>query len=264
MHLAAFLQERDRLFAVGRVVIDEGDLLALELVESAFLLGDVLQDDVGRRPVGAEQREVPLEHRAVARFGASIPHCHQRDLVNWRLFGERKGHAGRERVHVSGSGRTLPLQTLVALHSAVGGVAELALLPYDLDAVDAASALVDQRVVVGDAVGNGHAVGRVGPSAVDQGRNELFVLRKRRRSGRRTAERRERDPDVSSNHRLFSVMGRTARAGPRAATPPRRRAAWLRIFVVWCSLPCDPSGWGSFMQWALYHASIARWQLKPY
>src|SRR5262249_10252834 len=25
----------------------------------------------------------------------------------------------------------------------------------------------------------------------------------------------------------------------RAATPPRRRA-WLRIFVVGCSLPCDP------------------------
>src|SRR5262249_41080869 len=28
---------------------------------------------------------------------------------------------------------------------------------------------------------------------------------------------------------------------PRVATPPpRRRAAWLRIFVVRCSLPCDP------------------------
>src|SRR5215470_11322289 len=26
----------------------------------------------------------------------------------------------------------------------------------------------------------------------------------------------------------------------RAATPPRRRAAWLRIFVVRCGLPCDP------------------------
>src|SRR6516225_9028488 len=35
------------------------------------------------------------------------------------------------------------------------------------------------------------------------------------------------------------LMGRTARAGPRAATRQRRRA-WLRIFVVGCSLPCDP------------------------
>src|SRR6516165_2938685 len=40
---------------------------------------------------------------------------------------------------------------------------------------------------------------------------------------------------------------------PRAATPLlRRREAWLRIFVVRCSLPCDPSGWGSFMQWRDY------------
>src|SRR5215813_11349247 len=32
-----------------------------------------------------------------------------------------------------------------------------------------------------------------------------------------------------------------AAPAPRAATrPPRRRQAWLRIFVVGCSLPCDP------------------------
>src|SRR5262249_16614020 len=31
----------------------------------------------------------------------------------------------------------------------------------------------------------------------------------------------------------------TPARAPRAATPPRRRA-WLRIFVVRCSLPCDP------------------------
>src|SRR5262245_8979791 len=35
---------------------------------------------------------------------------------------------------------------------------------------------------------------------------------------------------------------------------PRRRA-WLRIFGVRYSLPCDPSGWGSFMQWRIYHPS---------
>src|SRR5947209_10045369 len=27
---------------------------------------------------------------------------------------------------------------------------------------------------------------------------------------------------------------------PRAATPPPRRRAWLRIFLVRCGLPCDP------------------------
>src|SRR5262249_39325429 len=46
---------------------------------------------------------------------------------------------------------------------------------------------------------------------------------------------------------------------PRAATQPLRRRVWLRIFVVRCSLPCDPSGWGSSKQWrGRYHASIAR------
>ena len=36
-----------------------------------------------------------------------------------------------------------------------------------------------------------------------------------------------------------------AAPAPRAATPLRHRAAWPRIFVVGCSLPCDPA----FMQW---------------
>src|SRR5262249_29586185 len=31
-----------------------------------------------------------------------------------------------------------------------------------------------------------------------------------------------------------------ATRAPRAATQPPRRQAWLRIFVVQCSLPCDP------------------------
>jgi hypothetical protein len=51
VHLRAPLQERDRLFAIRRVVIDEGDVLALELIEPAFLFGDVLKQDVGRTMV---------------------------------------------------------------------------------------------------------------------------------------------------------------------------------------------------------------------
>src|SRR5262249_61809764 len=31
-----------------------------------------------------------------------------------------------------------------------------------------------------------------------------------------------------------------AARAPQAAAPPPRRLAWLRIFVVRCSLPCDP------------------------
>ena len=169
-------------------MIDERDLLALELVEAAFLLGDVLQDDVGRGPVGAEQREVPREHAAVARLGAAVAHGDDRDLVDRRLLGEREGDAGRQRNDVGGAGRPLALEALVALDAAVGGVAGVAFLVRDLDAVDAAVARVDQLVVVGDAVGERDAVRRIGAGAVDEMRNELLVLRQRR--ARRTPRRR--------------------------------------------------------------------------
>src|SRR5262245_14503127 len=46
---------------------------------------------------------------------------------------------------------------------------------------------------------------------------------------------------------------------PPAATPPlRRREAWLRIFVVGCSSPCDPPVGGHSCNGRSYHASIAR------
>ena len=202
MHLRAFLQEGDRLLAVGRVVIDQRDLLALELVEPAFLLGDVLQDDVGGRPIGAEQREVPLEHRAVARLRASVAHGDDRNLVDRRLLRERERDAGRERDDVGGAGRTLALEAFVALHAAVGGIAGIAFLEYDLDAVDAAIAFVDEPVVVGDAIGERNAVRGVGAGSVHQVGDELLVLRQRRRGHRHGT--RERDPQTYSTHRLAS------------------------------------------------------------
>jgi hypothetical protein len=168
VHLRALLQKSDRLLTVGRVVIDQRDLLALELVEPAFLLGDVLQDDVGGRPIGAEQREVPLEYRAVARLRAAVAHGDERDLVERRLLRERKGDAGREWEYIGGAGWAFALQPLVALHAAVGGITGVAFLKRDLDAVDAAVALVDEPVIVGDAVRDWDTVGRIGAGAVDE------------------------------------------------------------------------------------------------
>src|SRR5262245_6295920 len=123
-------------------MIDERDLLALEFVETAFLLGDVLQENVGGGPVGAEQGEVPLEYRTVAGFRAAIAHGDDRDLVGRRLLGERERNAGRQRNDVGGAGRPLTLQPLVALHAAVGGITGVAFLEDDLDTVDAAVALI--------------------------------------------------------------------------------------------------------------------------
>src|SRR5262249_59706207 len=162
----------------GRVVIDERDLLALELVEPAFLLCDVLQENVGGRPIGAEQREVPLEYRAVARLRAAVAHGNERNLVVRRLFRERKGDAGREREYIGRAGWAFALQPLVALHAAVGGITGIAFLKRDLDAVDAAVALVDEVVIVGDAVRDGDTVGRIGAGPIHQlGMNCSFCAR---------------------------------------------------------------------------------------
>jgi hypothetical protein len=135
----------------------------------------VLHDDVGRRPVGAEQREVPFEHAAVARFGAAVAHGDDGDLVDRRLLGEREGDAGAERQHVGGTRGALALEPLVAFDAAVGGVGGVTFLVGDLHAVDAAVALVDQSVVVGHAVGERDAVRRIGAGAVDQAGNELLI-----------------------------------------------------------------------------------------
>src|SRR5262245_36727878 len=47
---------------------------------------------------------------------------------------------------------------------------------------------------------------------------------------------------VPPNQRLAMrrIRARPAARAPRAATQPHHREAWLRIFVVGCSLPCDP------------------------
>ncbi len=156
--LRQHFERRDRLLAVRAVVIDEADLLALQLVGAAELLGDVLDGDVGCGPVGAEQREVIGEHRAVLGIRTAVAHRDDRDLVGRRLLGEREGDAGRQRVEERSAGRALALQPLVAFHALVGGVAGLAFLDQQLDAVDAAVTLVDHVLVVDHAVCERHAV----------------------------------------------------------------------------------------------------------
>src|SRR5262249_41450243 len=158
--LGALLERQDWLLAVRAVVIDEADLLVLELVHAAKLMGDVLDGDVSRGPVRADRNEVPREHGAVAAFRSAVAHRQPRDLVAWHLLGEREGDAGRQRREVSGAGRALALEALVALHALVGGVAGLALFGLQLDAVDAAVALVEQRPVVLHTVGERNAVRR--------------------------------------------------------------------------------------------------------
>src|SRR5205807_8203566 len=144
--------QRDRLLAIGRVVVDESNPLALHLIPAALLIGDKVKNNVGRRPIGAEQREIPLEYGAVARLRAAIAHGDDRDLVDRRLLREREGNAGRERDDVGGAGRTLALEAFVALHAAVDRIAGIAFLEYHLDADDPAIKFVNDAGSVCNAI----------------------------------------------------------------------------------------------------------------
>src|SRR5262249_42612535 len=116
----------------------------------------------------------------------------------------------------------------------------------DVDSADAVNE-IDQSAIV-----DGHVVGGHTVSAVRRIRQKM------------TPERSQSAPAAARRSRSRSVLGgarpdtrrkdQAPRSGgsrpqaspfaarsPRAATrPPRRREAWLRIFVVRCSLPCDP------------------------
>ena len=173
MHGGTLLQQWDGFFAKRAVVVDQGDLFALELVGTTLDLDDVLHDHVGSHPVGTGQREVPLEHATVLAFRTAIACCHQRNFVVGGFFGQRKRDAGGQRLEHGGS---LALQALVALHAPVGGVAGFAFFIADLHTVDTA-ALVDELEVVHIAIGERHTVGRIGPGAVHQhGEKLLFGL----------------------------------------------------------------------------------------
>ncbi len=203
MLLGAGLERSDRLLAVRAVVIDEADLLALQLVETAPLLGDVLNGDVRRGPVAADRHEIPGEHRTVAAFRTAVAHGEQRDLVAGHLLGQRERDAGRKRREVRGARRALALHALVALDALVGGVAGLAFFRRKLDAVDAAVALVDHVPVVDHAVRERNAVRRVRSGAIHQGRHVLFALR-HRRGGHRDGSDRGGKNQSSSKHCFLS------------------------------------------------------------
>ena len=170
-------------------MVNQRDLLALELVETASLLADMLNRHVGRHPVGAEQRIVPHENGAVLRLAATVAGGNQRDLVNRRLVGQGKGHASGERLD-DGRPTILALQALVAFHAAVGGVTELAFLEGNLDTVDPALG-IDQLEIVDIAVSPGVAVRRIGTGAVNQDGEELLLGL--RESGRRGDGRGDAD-----------------------------------------------------------------------
>src|SRR5690606_14836222 len=139
--LGTRLQEGNGFLAVRGIVVDQGDLLALELVLAALLLGDVLDHDVGGCPVIAQQGEVPFEDGTVGRLRQAVAHGFNGNAVHNGAIRQRKGDAGRLRVE-AGSASAGRLQPLIAFHAAVGGIGGFAFFVDDLHAIDAAVTLI--------------------------------------------------------------------------------------------------------------------------
>ena len=174
--LGQLLERGVGLPAVGAVVIDVGDLLALELVETTLLLADVANDGGRLAPVGRRKAENPGEPAPIGGGGHAVAHGEDDDFVHRSLGDQLVRDARAVRVDQHGVPR---LQPLVALDALLGVVLGLALLPDELDAVDAAVPLVDEREVIHEPIGDGDPARRKRTSPVDQQRNEdaLRLLR---------------------------------------------------------------------------------------
>ncbi len=170
-------QHRDRLLAIRRVVVDERDLLAAQLVEAACLVADVAHRRRGLVPVGGDERKHIREDRPVGGIRAAVADRHDRDAVGGALLDERIGDAGRQRVHQGRARGSVVLGALVAFDAARVVVLGLALLPGELDAVDPAVARVDHLKVVEHAARDARAARRVGSNPVEVGGHELLLLR---------------------------------------------------------------------------------------
>src|ERR1700674_4081524 len=107
-------QPDDRFLAIGAVMIDEADLLALQVGDTAQLLRDVLDRYVRRGPVDAEGNENPRKHRSTLAPQPAVTKRQQRYLVAGHLLRQREGDAGRQRRKIASAGGSLALQTLVA------------------------------------------------------------------------------------------------------------------------------------------------------
>ena len=188
-------------------MVDEGDRLARQLVHAPLLGADELDEGRGLAPVGGGEGEGPREDAPVGCRGLPVTHGVHRNLVHRGPRVELVGHAGGEGHDQRRPCRPFVLEALVALDTGLGVVAVLALLEGDLDAVDAAVAFVDQRVVVHKAVCCRDAVRRIRPSPVNEQGNELLVgrLNLTAREGHRGRHRK-----TAGDHRRGQSTAHTA------------------------------------------------------
>ncbi len=92
----ALLQERNRLFAIRAVMVDQGNFFAFELVHAAFFFANLLHQHVSGQPIRASQWEVPFENGTVLAFTAAIACGDERYLVARGFFSQCKSGTGRQ------------------------------------------------------------------------------------------------------------------------------------------------------------------------
>ena len=189
-------------------MVQRDDLLALELVQPARLLADVVDDgrDFGVRV--QLQREGIRKHAAVGRIGAAVVDGDQRQLVGSRALQRGVGDADGQRVG-GGGGRAVQafFQALVAFDAFFDDVFGFALAPGQLDAVDAAVG-VDVLQVVDEAAEKAGAARRIRANAVALQRKVLFRLGLGGESGGAQAERQSETAGESGfKHRAGSPCG---------------------------------------------------------
>src|SRR5262249_16006711 len=134
------LQQRDRLLAIRGVEMDEADLLALELVETALDVGDVTNESRRAVPIDRIRIEYPGKQIAVGRSGQPVGKGEGRNLVDAGLGYQLQRDASGIWVD---PGRIFALARVIALDAFLGVVTGLALLDDQLDAADAAIPLVE-------------------------------------------------------------------------------------------------------------------------
>ena len=127
-------------------MIKESDLLALQLVEPAFLLAEIGDHCRHLVPVSCAERKYPIVDAAVRGTREAVAEGRHGNLVLGDATEEAVGDAGRQRFDGRGAAIVLfqPLVTFNTLGSVVLG---LAFLPLQVHAVDA-TAHVDKRPVV--------------------------------------------------------------------------------------------------------------------
>ena len=167
----AFFQQRHGLFAKRRIVVNQCDFFALQA--AFFFFQDVLNHGIGRRPVVAQQGEVPLKHPAIGRLRQAVARGHDGGLVARGFVANGKGNAGRLGVKAGGAVGAV-FHALVALHALAGVVSSFAFFKGDLDTIDPAFGIHQFQVIL-LAVGPWNAQGGELAGAVHQQRHELLL-----------------------------------------------------------------------------------------